>query len=333
VLATRDQLPELRRAGVVDAGGRALCLLLDALVGVLTGEPARPVLLDPLPACRTTPARSQYEVQYVLRTDRIEDLRARLDALGDSVVTAPLGGGEWAVHVHAQDAGAAIEASFEDGRPRRIRIEVLPAVGRSRSLIVVAPGPVVGPLLVAEDVVVLPDDEPGAIRVAAAATPSVVLLAAGKPARVYEAAGALRQAGTEVAVVPLRSPMQALSAVAVHDPGLEFADAVVAMAEAAAATRWGEVRRADQEAQTSAGRCRPGDVLGLAEDDVVLIGTNPDTVAATLLDKMLASSGELVTLVGGTLVEVARRHLADAHQTVEVQAHLGSGPGLLIGVE
>ncbi len=332
LLATREQLPELRRAGVVDAGGRAVCLLLDALVGVLTGEPARPLLLDSVPACRTAHARFRYEVQYVLRTDRIEDLRERLDALGDSVVTAPLAAGEWAVHVHADDAGAAIEAALQDGRPRQIRIEALPAEGRSRSLIVVAPGPVVGSLLVAEDVVVLEDDESAAIQ-AAAVTPSVVLVAAGKSARVYEAAAALRQAGVEVAVVPLRSPVQALSAVAVHDPGLEFADAVVAMAEAAAATRWGEVRRADQEAQTSAGRCRPGDVLGLAEDDVVLIGARPESVAAALLDKMLASSGELVTLLGGTLADAVRRHLADAHPTVEVQAHLWSGPGLLIGVE
>jgi dihydroxyacetone kinase-like predicted kinase len=108
---------------------------------------------------------------------------------------------------------------------------------------------------------------------------------------------------------------------------------VVGWAAAAAATRWGGVRRSDQEAQTSAGRCRPGDILGLAEDDVVLIGTRPDAVAATLLDKMLASSGELVTLVGGALADGVRRHLADAHPTVEVQAHLSSGPGLLIGVE
>jgi dihydroxyacetone kinase-like predicted kinase len=249
------------------------------------------------------------------------------------VVTAPLAGGQWAVHVHTDVAGAAIEAALHDGRPRQIRVEVLPAVGRGRSLIVVAPGPAVGPLLVAADVVVVDNDEPATIRAAAAATPSAVLLTAGDLVRVHEAAGALRQAGAQVAVVPLRSPVQALSAVAVHDPDLEFADAVVAMAEAAAATRWGEVRRADQEAQTSAGRCRPGDVLGLAEDDVVLIGASPDTVAATLLDKMLASSGELVTLVGGALTDRARTHLADAHPTVEVQAHLSSGPGLLIGVE
>ncbi|MBC8993976.1 DAK2 domain-containing protein, partial [Micromonospora chalcea] len=34
---TPEQLPELARAGVVDAGGRGLCLLLDALVEVVTG--------------------------------------------------------------------------------------------------------------------------------------------------------------------------------------------------------------------------------------------------------------------------------------------------------
>ncbi|WP_137160071.1 DAK2 domain-containing protein, partial [Blastococcus sp. CCUG 61487] len=42
---TPEQLAALRDAGVVDAGGAGLCLVLDALVTTVTGvEPARPPL-------------------------------------------------------------------------------------------------------------------------------------------------------------------------------------------------------------------------------------------------------------------------------------------------
>ena len=60
-----------------------------------------------------------------------------------------------------------------------------------------------------------------------------------------------------MAVVPTRSPVQGLAAIAVADPARRFGDDVIAMAEAAAATRWAEVTVAEQEALTSAGRCRP----------------------------------------------------------------------------
>ncbi|MYU19344.1 dihydroxyacetone kinase, partial [Streptomyces sp. SID8361] len=48
-------------------------------------------------------------------------LRERLDALGDSLVVVG-GDGLWNVHVHVDDAGAAVEAGIQAGRPYRIRI-------------------------------------------------------------------------------------------------------------------------------------------------------------------------------------------------------------------
>ena len=47
---------------------------------------------------------------------------------------------------------------------------------------------------------------------------------------------------------------------------------MIAMAEAAGACRYGEVCYASREALTVAGRCRPGDVLGLVDGEVHLIG-------------------------------------------------------------
>ncbi|WP_324273936.1 hypothetical protein [Blastococcus brunescens] len=142
------------------------------------------------------------------------------------------------------------------------------------------------------------------------------------------AATRAREAGREVGVVPTRSPVQGLAAIAVSDPARRFGDDVIAMAEAAAATRWAEVTVAEQEALTSAGRCQPGDALGSAEGDVVVIGSELAGVACELLDRLLSAGGELATLLVGEDAELGDtvcRHLARAHPTIEVSRY-GAAP-------
>jgi dihydroxyacetone kinase-like predicted kinase len=99
------------------------------------------------------------------------------------------------------------------------------------------------------------------------------------------AAEAARDEGFSVAVVPTRSSVQGLAALAVADADRPFADDVASMAGAAGSTRFGEVTRAVREAATMAGICRPGDVLGLLEGDVVLIGDDVEAVARELLTR------------------------------------------------
>src|SRR5689334_6445391 len=129
---TPEQLPVLARAGVVDAGGRGLVVLLDALAEVLTGEPlpadpvvpSRAALLRSLTVAREAGSEEfGYEVQFLLDAAEpaIEPLKARLADLGDSLVVV---GAEptWHVHVHVKDVGAAVEAGIDAGRPSRITV-------------------------------------------------------------------------------------------------------------------------------------------------------------------------------------------------------------------
>jgi dihydroxyacetone kinase-like predicted kinase len=95
---------------------------------------------------------------------------------------------------------------------------------------------------------------------------------------------------------------------------------------------------AGPEALTSAGRCQPGDVLGSAEGDVVVIGADPATVARDLLDRLLSAGGEMATLVVGedaALGDAVCAHLAVVHPTVEVVRYEGGARAvlLLVGVE
>ncbi|MGY1617685.1 DAK2 domain-containing protein [Geodermatophilus sp. SYSU D00691] len=365
--ATPDQLAALRDAGVVDAGGAGLCLVLDALVTTVTGvEPARPPLArrSPAPAHRhddpphQPPAGPGSEVQYLLAEadeESVTRLQERLAALGDSLVVVGVDtptGREWNVHVHVTDIGAAIEAGIEAGRPYRISVTPLapvrpPApVPGTRAIVAVVPGPGLAELFSGEGVRVVtcgPDgvaEDDVLAEVLACTAADVVVLPndAALTAQASRAAERAREEGRDVAVVPTRSPVQGLAAIAVADPGRRFGDDVIAMAEAAAATRWAEVTVAEQEALTSAGRCRPGDALGSAEGDVVVVGPELPAVACELLDRLLSAGGELATLVVGAdqaLGDTVCAHLATVHPTVEVARYHGAPPGvpLLVGVE
>ncbi|MGH3312526.1 MAG: DAK2 domain-containing protein, partial [Streptomyces sp.] len=128
---TTGQLDVLRRAGVVDAGGSGLVAVLGALADALTdpGTPlrSREILelhgppeggLSDVPGAAGPKGEGgpSYEVMYLLEAGdaAVAALRERLDGLGDSLV---VGGGDrlWSVHVHVDDAGAAVEAGIGAG--------------------------------------------------------------------------------------------------------------------------------------------------------------------------------------------------------------------------
>jgi DAK2 domain fusion protein YloV len=369
--ATPGQLAALREAGVVDAGGAGLCLILDSLVTTVTGiEPARPPLArretgrshghgyshEDLP--HQPPAGPGSEVQYLLAdTDEVAvaRLQDRLAALGDSLVVVGVDtpvGREWNVHVHVADIGAAIEAGIEAGRPYRISVTPLapvrpaaPVPGR-RAIVAVVASDGLAQLFSDEGVRVVtcgPDgvtEDDILAEIVACTAQDVVVLPndAGLAAVAARAAARARELARDVSVVPTRSPVQGLAAIAVADPARRFGDDVIAMAEAAAATRWAEVTVAEQEALTSAGRCQPGDVLGSAEGDVVVIGSDLAAVSCDLLDRLLSAGGEMATLVVGTaeaLGDAVCAHLSAAHPTIDVIRY-GGGPSsipLQVGVE
>jgi len=363
--ATPGQLAALREAGVVDAGGAGWCLVLDALVGTVTGAPP----VRPAPAVRPARPRGPHghvpgppppgpgsEVQFLLADsdeDAVARLRTRLAELGDCLVVVGVdtpGGREWNVHVHVSDIGAAVEAGIEAGRPHRISVTALAPVRTAaapgvRAVVALACSAGLADLFADEGVTVLTapvaEVEEDALLLAVLGTGAeqVVVLPnhPGVAALVGRAADRARGEGRDVVVVATRSPVQGLAALAVTDPARRFGDDVVAMAEAAAATRWAEVTVAEQEALTSAGRCQPGDVLGSAEGDVVVIGADLPTVARDLLDRLLSAGGELATLVVGedALGDAVGAHLAAVHPTVEVVRYAGGAGALplLVGVE
>jgi uncharacterized protein len=364
----------------VDAGGCGLVIVLDALAAVIAGQgwPA-PTQLPPARSRQALEMVREsgspefgYEVQYLLHAPEsaLPALKTVLAELGDSLVVVGTGDGLFNVHVHVNDVGAAIEAGVEAGRPHRITVVRFAdqmadhpapwsAAGRTgTALVAVAPGDGLAELFRSEGVSVVDGGFGEEDGPADSATPSAaqvlaeilqtgaaqVILLPNAPAvrAVAEAAAArAREQGVGVAVIPTKSPVQGLAAVAVHDETRRFEDNVIALAEAAAATRFAEVTIAAGESITYAGRCSAGDVLGLIDGEVVEIGSDVGQVGISLVGRLVAAGGELVTVLSGSdpgadaAAEAVHGYLRSRHPLVEVGVFVGGQPGfpLLIGVE
>jgi len=132
---TPEMLPVLKEAGVVDAGGSGLLLLLDALLHQVDGRPMPepvpvdgPVFADPLPGHGPGMGHGdlsdlRYEVMYFLEApdEAIPAFKDVWAGLGDSIVVVG-GEGLWNCHIHTDDIGASIEAAIEIGKPSKIRV-------------------------------------------------------------------------------------------------------------------------------------------------------------------------------------------------------------------
>ncbi len=362
---TPMQLPALAAAGVVDSGGAGIVVIVDAMAEIVTGT-ARPPRAAPRPESVGAEVEHRpqadydgpaYEVMYLLDAEdgAVAGLRDRLGALGDSLVVVG-GDGLWNVHVHVDDAGAAVEAALEAGRPHRIRIQWLregfpetPVARTGRAVIAVSHGDGVAHLLREAGAVAVParpriSPSTGELLAAveASGAAEIVLLPGGKDIKpaAEAAASRAREDGFRVAVVPTRAIVQSLAAVAVHDPGRRFDDDVAAMSRAAGATRYGGVTVSSKRAMTTAGVCEPGDVLGLVSGDIVSIGADETEVALTVIRELVRGDSELVTLLlGSDFVAADADHLVRAveerHPDLDVMAEPGGQPlwPIIIGVE
>lgn len=316
---TPSQLPALREAGVVDAGGTGLVILLEQLLREVSGAGGEPAELDSAMAAPSRDAgeeshgtHAHLEVMFFFDGD-LGALEAALRALGaDSIVIARGSETQGRVHAHTFAAGEVIEAAFSLGHVTELRLEVLPATaatGASAAVdgrLVVAltpPGSLAQLYSQAGAASVAPGgtaEETGeAIFAVVRESPAseVILLLNGLAGDdVGQGVDTRSRAlGKAVTVVPTSSLAAGIAALAVHDPAQPAAEAAAAMAEAAGEMRTAVVRRGGEDAVAS---------------------------VAAAIARLLERGGELVSV------------LYDPSQLPDLEAELGSaGAGQPSGAE
>jgi len=334
---TPEQLPVLKEAGVVDAGGAGFLLLLHAALHVVAGRPlpAAPEHNEMVAAVLDRPddhagvAELRYEVMYLLDADDelVAGFKDVWAGLGDSIVVVG-GDGLWNCHIHTDDIGPAIEAGIDVGRPRQIRVtdlaeEVLEehwvreaAAAGAASLpeadpvpcAVVAVSPAAGiarifhSLGVQELVVGGQTMNPSTAElleaVERAPAPHVVIL----PNNSNIIAVAERvdsETSKTVGVVPTRSVPEGFASLLAYDPESEAAANADAMTEVSQAVVVGEVTQAVRETSTDVGQVCEGDWIGLGRTGVRSVADDVATAAISLLDALIEPAHEILTLIEG----------------------------------
>jgi DAK2 domain fusion protein YloV len=325
-----ELLPVLREAGVVDAGGYGLVVMLSGIVGALRG--AAPTPLEHADGARVThPEHSsttyRYCTNFVVSGSGLQAPRyvPRLEAVGDSVLVV----GDAAtlrVHLHTDNPHSATALFSGAGTVSHLDIAEMRApaptseerafTARSHEvcgLVAVATGPGIRSLFESFGAQVLNGDDPagdgGAHDGAPEKAPTPYELLAAIHAIDAEEVVVLANSAEALAsarrsaelsekttcVVDSHSLQAGLAAAAVLDPRRGARENAERMSRTIASLRTGSVSPA--AADDAAGRFLAGDAVAFLGDELVAWGQPREALRAVL--ERLAEGAELITCLRG----------------------------------
>jgi DAK2 domain fusion protein YloV len=325
-----ELLPVLRQAGVVDAGGYGLTVLLAGIIGALRGSEA-PVVEHHEAARVTHPQHSSSTFRYctnfaVTGTDLEQRRWARaLEELGDSVLVVG-DATTLKVHVHTNDPDAATALFHGAGTISHLDVADMHEQVRSRDVrlgagdgsalavpagtdghaavcgaIAVANGEGMKRLFESLGVRVLdggPTLNPSTYDLLAAihaVEAEEVVVLPNSPNVLMAAERAAELSDRTVAVVPSRSVQAGLATAVSLDPGRGAVENAAAMSATLQRVRTGAVAPAARDDRQ--GRFREGDAIGFVEEELVAWGPPRDTLRGVL--EQLAQDAELITCLRG----------------------------------
>ncbi|HEX7626272.1 MAG TPA: DAK2 domain-containing protein [Gaiellaceae bacterium] len=355
VAQTREMLPVLKEAGVVDAGAAGLVEIVRGIHAAITGEvlPAPPELEEHLgiDAIHQELSRYRYCTVFVVEGESLDgdELEAELEKLGDSLLVV---GDSMAlkVHVHTDDPGLALSLGIARGTIGGVEIANMheQTLEREERLLHAVPDDLAACAVVA---VVSGEgnrqlvESFGAVVVDGGKTmnPSTAdLLAAIEraPARevvvlpnngnVIMTAEQAAENSTKVArVIPTRSLQAGLAALVAFDSTLGAEANSDPMREAVDAVATGAVTVASRDVQLNGVAVRKGKWLGLAEGDPVAGGETFDEVAQAVLARLLQEPRGILTLLtgeGSPPLEALIAAIQAEHPELELEVHQGGQP-------
>jgi uncharacterized protein len=341
-----DLLAVLREAGVVDAGGYGLTIIIAGVIAALRGA-------DPPPLEHHAPARvthpehesSTYRfcTNFAVEGEGLDptDWICPLEDLGDSVLVVGEGR-TLKVHVHTDEPERALALFDGAGAVSHLDVADMHEQIQDRSARLAEPVQACAALaVVAGEGMRELFEGIGAVVLDGGATlnPSTYELLAGihdapaeevvvlpnSPNVVMAAERAAELSEKHVRVVPSRSMQAGLAAAVALDPTRGAAENAEAMSEALAHVRTGAVTGAARDDAAAAPRFHRGDAVGFVDEELVAWGDVEKTLEAVLAE--LSREAELVTLIEGDGAPLAGEQVAGlAPDGVELEYSRGGQP-------
>lgn len=348
---TTDMLPALKQAGVVDSGGKGLCIVLTGFLSAMQGEHVDNALVAAeqmtLPGDFVDDHDALEEITYGYCTefivshpnedctdDAVTRFRNRLSKIGDCVVVV-YDGEVVKVHVHTNDPGKAIQMGLSLGELDSIKVDNMMEEFRERmekklkahavelkeyGMVSISLGD--GLTTIFKDLGVDAVVDGGQtmnpsiddIMQAVEKIPAKNVFVLPNNSNVILAADQAAQIITDknVMVVPTRSVPQGISAAVAFMPDLSPADNLQSMKEAARHVKTGQVTFAVRDTTLDGAEIHQGDIMGLSDGKIVSIGSDISAVSQDLLRGMVDDETELITVFyGADTTEENAQALAD----------------------
>lgn len=332
---TPDLLPVLREAGVVDAGGKGLVVVLEGIIRALKDAAARRdiELFDLATSqqkefARTRPIDFDFtdEIEFTYCTEFIvsgrqipvDTLRRELAPYGDCLLVV---GDDRAtkVHIHSNHPGLVLECGLKYGALQAVRVnnmeeqhremQARPAqAGAAKPVGVVAVGTGEGIATILEsmgvDVVVEGGQtmNPSAEELVDAingVNAEAVIVLPNNANILLSARQAVSLAGKEVHVVPAVTVPQALAALLAYNPYESAGENASRMEVALGEVKTGEVTMAVRDTTVDGMSITKGDFIGMADGRLVAFDHHLDNLVMALVRKMTDEDTGLVTLYYG----------------------------------
>lgn len=349
---TPDQLPVLKKAGVVDAGGKGLTLIWNAMRDVFNGgEAVVPVEVgSSTVTVSAAAAAGDEEITFTYCTEFIVNkspdskdaaaLRAYLETIGDCVVVVD-DENIIKVHVHTDHPGKAIEEGLKFGALTNMKIDNMrmqheskAAAAKNDGMVPVAAEKPFGFVTVAAgkgieelfrnlgaDCVVRggqtmnPSTE-DILRAVYSTPAETVFVLPNNKNIIMAAEQAAKLSERRVCVIPARTIPQGITAMMSYDPDASFSDNRMEMTKAIERVSTGQVTFAARDSLYEGKNIKKGDILALENNKLVFLERDVSKAAYKLTKRMIKGDSAYVTLIYGSDVSDERaEELAEIMKT------------------
>jgi len=363
VAKTPSLLPILAEAGVVDAGGQGLYIVLEGamryLQGAMEAEGPPPAEVEQKWLAATEAMHQQGQLLYGYCTEYllegigldVEAIRGRMEELGDSVLV--VGDDRLVrVHVHTKDPGAAISYGTALGSLTQVKVDNMEVQYRAwaaQHRAQVAEAPNIGVVAVAFGrglasifnslgaaavVEVAPNVKPSTQELLAAVEgcPSQRVIILPNDSNVIMAAEeAARLSPKQVRVVRALTTPQGVAALLALNQEQDLEANLKAMEEAMAAVRTAEVAPAVRSTVIGGVQVRQGQVIALVDGRLVAAAETPREAVLGALKEMGVEGASLITLywgagVGDEEAKALAQELRSIYPHLEVEVAYGGQP-------
>lgn len=365
LLRTPELLPVLAEVGVVDSGGKGLCVILEGFLSAMKGE----VIAPSNDASTYDNAQTKVEggeeefgfcTEFILHLTPTgvkhfseEDFKNELATIGNSIVCVQ-DDDLVKVHVHTLEPQTAIKMGKRRGRFMKLKIENMQeqhdnilekeqeeevvAEHKKYAIITVAPGKGIDAMFkeLRADIVVgggqtmNPSTEDFVSAIGKVNADHIIILP--NNSNIVLAANQACQVceDKDIHVLPTKTIPQGLSACIMFNPEVDIEDNLSEMQEAIDHVKSGEVTYAIKDTTYEGLEIKKDEYMGIFGKAIVV--SDPDMMNSTkaLLDKMLDEDAELVTLIYGDTAtleqaEEIAEYIEDTSDA-EVEIHEGNQP-------